>query len=239
MATSDADDLEGPRQTFGRLIQQQIDRLRAKEPQLTRDLVARRAGMSRQHLWRGIRGSTRFTPFEIAQLARVLSLNPYELAVEYLRFGRRFDGWSDAEQADFARNFQPNPTPVAPTKQYVSEEGAVYELIVDATRPLELPAAKTLIGVELSRDMHILAEEFKLEALRAGADDDEMSFIRSVLNSPEAIFRQSGYRGLALPREQQAQELEAVITMLRAWLTQHIRRRAARDKDLIAEDPGA
>jgi len=210
---------------FRHMVEERVASLRSKEIGLTRDIIARRAGMSRQHLWRGLRGLTRFTSFEVSQLARVLGMNPYDLAGMYLRLGRQ-TGWSDGELADFATHFQP----ASPSPEEEARTSAVRERLASVQRV-------DLVG-SLPRDIRIAADEFKIEALRRGADDDEMAFINSVLHSPEAIFRQSGYRGIKVSPETQLQELESVIAMLRTWLEQHIRLREERLRLLVDEEPG-
>jgi transcriptional regulator with XRE-family HTH domain len=222
---------------FGRAIDQRIKDLQVKEPQYTRDMVARLVGMSRQHLWRLLRGRAEISPVEVAQLARVLRLDPRELAVAY---------WEGQQPTP-----HPRPWSVEDVKLYYERLSRVahdMDADEDDLRRLrndtqhraygQLTKGSAMRVVEggpleygLPQELKIRAQEFRLEALRAGADDPEITFIDSVLASPEAIFRQSGYSEPLTADEQRA-ELESVIEMLRAWLREHQRRRnaAAHDK---------
>jgi len=81
---------------------------------------------------------------------------------------------------------------------------------------------------ELSQTLRIRAKEFELEAVRAGADEREMSYILSVLYHPEAIYRSEGYRE-PLTAEQKERELDSTIRMLRGWLEDHVELRGERE----------
>lgn len=189
---------------FGRRISARITELRANDSRVTHERIAGQAGISRQHLYRALRGRTELTVFEVAQLARVLTIPLTEMYDLYWE-GRGRATWTFAEMMDMLRPFGYEPMTTAPT---VREAGATYR---DA----------------LPRELLVMAEEFKLDALRQGADDHELAFIASVLASPEAIFRQSGFQDHTLTAIEQKAELEGVIAMLRQWLETHMRKRGA------------
>lgn len=202
---------------FGRWIDRRIKELQVQDPTFTRERLASLAGISRQHLWRGMKGGAEFTVFEVAQLARNLRLNPDSAHEAYwkgrdpkwtaMSLGRRL-----REIGGFAEHLYGHPAlslPSDPLGGNVRESMYSYN------------------AAALPRELQISATEFRLEAMRRGADDRELTFIDSVLSSPEAIFRQSGFRGQDLTPDQQQSELEGVIAMLRAWLDRHIQRRDA------------
>lgn len=230
---------------FGRAINQRIKDLQARDPQYTREMVARLVGMSRQHLWRVLRGKAAVTPVEVAQLARVLRIDPEELTLAYWAdphpemAGTRRVPWTAEDVRRYFENLnsvqEPAPSSAGVRRLADGEDGSVrYEY---TPRGVASPSFKSQIHRAmqegelgpLPRELKIRAQEFRLEALRAGADDAEITFIDSVLASPEAIFRQSGYSE-PLNADAQRVELDSVIEMLRAWLREHMRRRGALER---------
>lgn len=241
-----ADQTEGkrtPLTAFGRYIERRLKELKVEEPGFTKDRVARLSGMSRQHLWRAMRGDTVLTAYELAQLAQVLDLPPKEVYNSFWdsvppATAGAIVPWSYEEMSEYL-----NANTLGPDDMLVKEGDARYIVRMKGYLRDRLPASAFERGVmdavpvmpePLPRALAITAQEFRLEAMRAGADEQELSFIDSVLASPEAIFRQSGYQEAApLNEEQQRTELESVIAMLRQWLTDHMGRR--RLQDLRAE----
>jgi AraC-like DNA-binding protein len=226
------------RTAFGRFIDMRIKELRAREPQYTRDLVARLTGMSRQHLWRALRGEADLTKFELAQLARTLRLEPQTVAAHYLDDGSgvvtTYQARHIAEVQTIFNQLNHPTAAVSETTEVRKPDGSTSSRYTPLSS--RLPSINSQIhgamqdDVDpLPREMKIRAMEFRLEALRAGADDAEITFIDSVLASPEAIFRQSGYSE-PLNADAQRVELDSVIEMLRAWLREHMRRRGALER---------
>lgn len=78
---------------------------------------------------------------------------------------------------------------------------------------------------ELPRALDILASEFEVEAMKAGADRHDMRYIRMALRSREATeIYHGGYQEPASDDEQRT-EMENTIAMLRVWLNGRIKRR--------------
>lgn len=243
---------------FGQAIDRRISELRSHDPSLTKERVAALTGISRQHLWRALRGMTRLSDFEVAQLARVLELDPDIVSAAYMDIPENTLLNAD-EIDDFIRQQLPNVSQVSADDPIgrplsLAEAAAILararkrgwrprdereadfvgqtpdgRYYVVETKP-GLPGEVREVGRGLPHELQIMAEEFKLDALRAGADERERTFIASVLGSPEAIFRQSGYRDHNLTADQQRAELESVIAMLREWLRMHMAQRAAAER---------
>lgn len=236
---------EGGLTPFGRAIDRRIKELQVEQPDLTRDLVAKRAGMSRQHLWRAQRGRSSFSAYELAQLVRVLGMEPQEAYEVYWKSHSDPATWQFAEFFDFLK-WGTSPGS-ADDRKRVAETGLPdgaslvvqqdeltyhspeetrrrHERRMRFARESARQNALRMIPRHLSHRVH----DFREEAVTEGADEQEMAFIDSVLTSPENIFRQSGFRDEPnLSEEQQVEELEAVIAMLRTWLRQHMQKRGA------------
>lgn len=241
---------------FGQAIMRRIKQLQADDPKLTLERIAIESGMSRQHLWRALRAKTRFSPFEVAQLARRLQIDPDIATAAYTAID--VDTWTVDEMVEFLKSSLPGDSrepfselSLAELTELRSKANAMVQAkrlrthagdliaqmpngewyIIEAKGGGRLGEARQVGGVyrtySLPRELAVLAEEFKLEALRAGADEQERAFIDSVLGSPEAIFRLSGFHDTPLSPEQRRSELESVIAMLRQWLRQHMLQRGA------------
>jgi transcriptional regulator with XRE-family HTH domain len=234
---------------FGRYINRRINELRVDDPGLTKDRVARLAGMSRQHLWRSQRGDAVLSVYEVAQLARILRLPAEEVYDAFWKstsLGPGLQPWPFAEMQEYLRAHHGDIGPDAvllkdQDSRYVLTlkpdhgSGPIRELSDDEyARAAERHAASRAADASrvygyalyrLPQNLKIMAEEFRLEAIRGGADEQELTFIDSVLASPEAIFRQNGYRGQTLTEDEQRSELENVIAMLRQWLVVHMKQR--------------
>lgn len=86
-------------------------------------------------------------------------------------------------------------------------------------------------GRDLPRAVDVIAKRFEVEAMEAGATDQEMGVIRQALYSPETVLMFSmGYEGPPMNEEEQRVEIEALAQTLRVWLKERIRRRTKASK---------
>lgn len=80
----------------------------------------------------------------------------------------------------------------------------------------------------MPRDLQILGQEFEIEALRAGATEDDMEYIHHALRSPEAAQMFAGGYNHPLTADEMQLEMESLIEMLRSWLKGRMQRRKGR-----------
>ena len=70
--------------------------------------------------------------------------------------------------------------------------------------------------------------EFEREATRAGADGEDLEFMRRVLMSPDAYLVHHGGRTRDMTEDEMLVEMGGLADGLRAWLRERIRRRGER-----------
>ena len=70
--------------------------------------------------------------------------------------------------------------------------------------------------------------EFELEATKAGADAEDLDFMRRVLLSPDAYVVHHGGRTRDMTGDEMLVEMGGLADGLRAWLRERIRRRGER-----------
>ena len=81
-----------------------------------------------------------------------------------------------------------------------------------------------------SRRARIFVREFELEATKAGADGEDIDFVRRVLLSPDAYVVYHGGRTRDMTEDEMLVEMGRLAQGLRAWLRERIRRRGERDE---------
>jgi transcriptional regulator with XRE-family HTH domain len=117
----------------------------------------------------------------------------------------RLYGWSEVELRYGKDALQ------RPAQPHNDTPSAQYGLVSETTR--------------LPRQLEILAREFELEAVKAGADEEDERYIRTALRSPEAMQLYRGGYAESMSIDEQRIEMESLIEMLRTWLKERIRRR--------------
>jgi hypothetical protein len=203
---------------FGRIIQQRLRELGKKHGALETALA--KSKTTRQRI---LNGEARLEPAEFLRLAQFLAFPPAALYEFYdpERSLSAEDGWFVDDDGHFWKG-----------GRIIDADLDYRTTAIDAHRTSIVRESSPGLSEQLWTDrespdaaLRMKAQAFRREAYESGADDHEMMFVQSVLDSPEAIFRQRGYRGRELTFEQQHMELDAVIAMLRKWLVEHQRQR--------------
>jgi hypothetical protein len=85
------------------------------------------------------------------------------------------------------------------------------------------------LGTEggLSRQLRILAAEFEVEALKLGAEEEEMAYVRHALQSPETarMFAYGYVDRAGLSEEALRLDYEGLIEGLRLYVKMRVKRR--------------
>jgi hypothetical protein len=82
--------------------------------------------------------------------------------------------------------------------------------------------------LELAARARSFVREFELEATKAGADEEDLDFMRRVLVSPDAYVVYHGGRTRDMTEDEVLVEMGGLANGLRAWLRERIRRRGER-----------
>jgi hypothetical protein len=79
----------------------------------------------------------------------------------------------------------------------------------------------------LSRQLRILAAEFEVEALKLGAEEEEMAYVRQALQSPETarMFAYGYVDRAGLSEEAIRLDYEGLIEGLRLYVKMRVKRR--------------
>lgn len=100
------------------------------------------------------------------------------------------------------------------------------DLIASHIQPAKAGVVREPSPSSMPRPLQIIAAEYEVEALKAGADEDDMRYIRMALRSQEAIELFHGGYVEPMSVADQRVEMESVVAMLRLWLAARIQRRA-------------
>ena len=126
-----------------------------------------------------------------------------------------------------------NPGPEGPKRAAIEKLAAFLEVtpawLEHGEYPLKGVAQNPKIPEQtpksLAAPLQLAAARYEVEALEAGADEDDMRYIRLALRSPEAVEMYHGGYMEPMSSNDQRVEMESVIAMLRLWLAERIKRR--------------